>query len=191
MVVGAGMPLGRAVALGFAAAGAQVIVVDHQEAPLMDIAGHDPTRIEGLCLDLRRSAARARFADIWDDYPLDVLIDLHALRHADRPWDALRLMGAVATRFAGALRAGDGALIMAMDRDPWQADALSKASHEAIAGLVPALWAGGPSRGIRPNMLVCAPDAPLSVVVDAAMVLAGPQARGIAGAVIPVGPPSD
>ena len=195
VIAGAGCEVGIALAHGFCSAGARVVLLDSDEAGILEVATLARDRIETLALDPLRSDLCKRLGEIWADEPLDVLIHLQPLRHADRLAAAMSSIPALTRDMARALRAGRGRVLV-LFHAPMPLGGMDRALLDKALSALPAMLHDKlGAHGICCNGLrLPASGVDSQVMKDLAstvMFLSGPHGGAIGGALLPLWPRSD
>ena len=183
LIVAAGCAAGGALAEGFAAQGAQVIVADHIERRALALARRAPRFIESLTLDPLRPRHCRRLGEIWDDTPLDLLVHLHPLRSPRRLGAAVAAIPALTRALGHGLEQGGGQVIVACRAPERGARPEAHAYDAALKALAPHMQAAASGR-VRVNVLRLAPGAGLAALLRAAGTLAEQGHDGPRGAVL-------
>lgn len=153
LLAGAGCAAGAILARDYARAGGRVVAIDHDEAAILRIARADPARIDPLRLDLHDPSQVRRFAGIWLEEPLHVVVHLQPLRLQARPGLAITSIVDVSDALLQALRPGKGRILIVREALPQTASLALRAFDGAITGLAPLLQEAYGQDGIRSNTL--------------------------------------
>lgn len=199
LLIGAGCDLGQVLAAGYASAGARVIAMDDDEARLLNRARQMPTQINTLKLNCLSDLQRNHFGSIWEDEPLDVLVHIQAVRHMDRPGEAITSVVEMTQMLARALKRGRGRVLILYPAIR-AADPLHKqAFAPGWARLAPLLDGVFAADGITVNgvqltpqvstMDIAGPEA--TRIADAALMLTAPEPGRIGGSVLQLDAQSD
>lgn len=183
LIAAAGCAAGDALAVGFAATGAQVIVADHVERHALALARRAPGLIESLRLDPLRPSHCRHLGEIWADVPLDLLVHLHPLRSPQRLGAAVAAIPALTRALARGLARVEGLVIVACRAPNEGAPPEAWAFDAALTALAPHMQAEA-GRRVRVAMLRLAQGADPAVLMRAAGVLADQGQDGPRGVVL-------
>lgn len=183
LIAAAGCAAGGALAEGFAAKGAQVIVVDHVERRALALARRAPGRVESLRLDPLRPSHCRRLGEIWADVPLDLLVHLHPLRLPRRLGAAVAAIPALTRALGHGLEQGGGLVIVACRAPDKGAPPETHAFDAALTALAPHMQAEA-GRRAQVAVLRLAPGAGRAALMRAAGMLADQGHNGPRGVVL-------
>ncbi|MDZ7710454.1 MAG: hypothetical protein U5K36_10615 [Roseovarius sp.] len=185
LIVAAGCSAGSELAKGFAAKGAQVIVVDHVERRALALVRRSPRFIESLTLDPLRPGQCRRLGEIWADTPLDLLVHLHPLRSPRRIGAAVAAIPALTRALGRGLREGEGLVIVACRAPEQGAPPEAHAFDAALTALAPHMQADAGECG-QVAVLRLAAGAGGAALMRAAGMLTDQGQAGPRGAVLNV-----
>ena len=121
----------------YARAGAQVILLDHDETAIQRIARLRADHIKHLKLDVMDPEQSGRFAEIWEDEPLHTLVHLQPLRYQTRPAGSVRAVVRLNALLLPALKRAGGKSLILFETLPHNAPQELRAFNPALAGLAP------------------------------------------------------
>ncbi|MCZ0810872.1 MAG: hypothetical protein ACQEVT_06630 [Pseudomonadota bacterium] len=190
LIAAAGCEQGVALGHAFCAAGARVVLVDRDEARIIEIATLARDQIEPLALDPLRPDLCRRLGEIWADEPLAALIHLQPLRHPERIGATIGAIPALTRDLAGALRAGQGSVLTLFAAPNALAGVDRQLFDQALSALPGTLQGKLGARGIRVNALRLPASRSESVaekdLIAASMFLCGARGRAVGGALLPL-----
>ncbi|RKT34060.1 hypothetical protein BXY70_0063 [Roseovarius halotolerans] len=190
LIAAAGCEQGVALGHAFCAAGARVVLVDRDEARIIEIATLARDRIEPLALDPLRPDLCRRLGEIWADEPLAALIHLQPLRHPERIGATLTAIPALTRDLAGALRAGQGSVLTLFSAPNALAGVDRQLFDRALSAMPETLQGKLDARGIRVNGLRLpasrCESVPEQDLTAAALFLCGVRGRAVGGALLPL-----
>ena len=193
LIGGAACATGAALGAFFARAGARVVLIDRNEAAILDIARRHPNRMDALRLDVMRPDLCSRLGELWEDEPIAALIHLQMLRHRAGPGAHLASVEALSDALAPGL--GQTGRIVMVYAAPNTASATAVAGFAAYDRLPVALQDRLGGQGIVVNALRLPPGGEKAVLradfTRAIAFLSRPGGVRLGGAVLPLLPRSD
>ena len=110
-VLAAATPLGRAIVRHYASSGARVVVVDHDEAALLELSREYPSLIEPLAMSTCKPEVFECLEEVWQDHPVDLVVNLLPLIAPTHTSAQMKWLATVFRTLLRGLAKGRGSLV--------------------------------------------------------------------------------
>lgn len=117
LIVGAAQNICRALLPFLQQSGANCVLIDHDQAQLLDMAKEAPDRFELLPMDIRDAGTCGQFVEIWADEPIDVLLHFGTLNDKSQNLSAIKASHVLFDGLWSALETTKG-LLISLSQEP-------------------------------------------------------------------------
>ncbi len=190
IVAGATGPLGLAMCVRLARAGAYVVALDRDADALLCLEKIDPKHINALHMAVHDWGLFERLGDVWADEPLHFLFNFLPMHQSERKTRHISVKTALMDVLAPDLAAGQGTAVTVLQEAHGGAPI---SQHGQVGAILSMLKAQNPSlnaQGVRSNAIVLGAGLAGQSAMSPALYLASRFSRRLNGVVLPLHGPS-